>query len=50
MVKSWLFDIFNYPYVPTAEGFDPQKCQELYDWHLRVMGAGRESRFRWDYV
>jgi alkanesulfonate monooxygenase SsuD/methylene tetrahydromethanopterin reductase-like flavin-dependent oxidoreductase (luciferase family) len=34
MVKSWLFDIFNYPYVPTAEGFDPQKCQELYDWHL----------------
>jgi hypothetical protein len=26
MVKSWLFDIFNYPYVPTAEGFDPQKC------------------------
>lgn len=34
MVKSWLFDIFNYPYEPTAEGFDPQLCQEVYDWHL----------------
>lgn len=34
MVKSWLFDIFSYPYATTADGFNPQKCQELFDWHM----------------
>lgn len=34
MVKSWAFDIFNYPYGAAPEGFDPAKTQELYDWHF----------------
>jgi alkanesulfonate monooxygenase SsuD/methylene tetrahydromethanopterin reductase-like flavin-dependent oxidoreductase (luciferase family) len=34
MVKTWIFDIFNYPYSPDPADFDPQKCQELYDWHF----------------
>ncbi|MBB5158896.1 LLM class flavin-dependent oxidoreductase [Saccharopolyspora phatthalungensis] len=34
MVKSWVFDIFNYPYGADPEAFDPAKAQELYDWHF----------------
>lgn len=33
MVKSWLFDVFNYPYTSNPNEFDPQKAQELFDWH-----------------
>jgi alkanesulfonate monooxygenase SsuD/methylene tetrahydromethanopterin reductase-like flavin-dependent oxidoreductase (luciferase family) len=45
MVKSWLFDIFNYSYVPTVEGFDPHKCQELYDWHLDSWELAEKAGF-----
>ncbi|WP_113704645.1 LLM class flavin-dependent oxidoreductase [Nonomuraea lactucae] len=34
MVKSWLFDIFNYPYDSKPEGLDPELVQDEYDWHL----------------
>jgi alkanesulfonate monooxygenase SsuD/methylene tetrahydromethanopterin reductase-like flavin-dependent oxidoreductase (luciferase family) len=34
MVKSFAFDIFNYPYGSDPHAFDPAKAQELYDWHF----------------
>jgi alkanesulfonate monooxygenase SsuD/methylene tetrahydromethanopterin reductase-like flavin-dependent oxidoreductase (luciferase family) len=36
MVKSWLFDIFNYPYDPRPEGLDPDLVQDEFDWHLET--------------
>ncbi|MDF3311852.1 LLM class flavin-dependent oxidoreductase [Rhodococcus sp. T2V] len=34
MVKSWLFDIFNYPYDSAPEGLDPALVEDEFDWHL----------------
>lgn len=34
MAKSWIFEIFSYPYDPDPEKFDPALCKELYDWKL----------------
>lgn len=45
MVKSWMFDIFNYPYSPDPDRFDPQKCQELYDWHMDLWVAAEDLGF-----
>ncbi|WP_033288199.1 LLM class flavin-dependent oxidoreductase [Amycolatopsis jejuensis] len=42
MVKSWLFDIFNYPHDPRPEGFDPELAQEEFDWHLETWTGAEE--------
>ncbi|MGW3150302.1 LLM class flavin-dependent oxidoreductase [Streptomyces sp. NPDC001177] len=42
MVKSWLFDIFNYPYDPRPEGLDPELVQKEYDWHLETWAGAEE--------
>ncbi|UMP03417.1 LLM class flavin-dependent oxidoreductase [Amycolatopsis sp. EV170708-02-1] len=42
MVKSWLFDIFNYPYDSRPEGLDPELVQEEYDWHLETWAGAEE--------
>nr|WP_240157410.1 LLM class flavin-dependent oxidoreductase [Pseudonocardia broussonetiae] len=45
MVKTWIFDIFNYPHDPRPEMFDPAKCAELYDWHLESWLRADEQAF-----
>jgi alkanesulfonate monooxygenase SsuD/methylene tetrahydromethanopterin reductase-like flavin-dependent oxidoreductase (luciferase family) len=45
MVKSWLFEIFGYPYDPDPENFDPQLCKELYDWKLDSWIAAEDLGF-----
>lgn len=45
MVKSWLFEIFSYPYDQNPEKFDPQLCKELYDWKLDSWVAAEEQGF-----
>lgn len=45
MVKSWAFDIFNYPYDTRPEGFDPEATQELYDWHLESWVKAEEQGY-----
>ena len=42
MVKSWLFDIFNYPYDASPEGFDPELARQEYDWHLDAWTRAEE--------
>jgi alkanesulfonate monooxygenase SsuD/methylene tetrahydromethanopterin reductase-like flavin-dependent oxidoreductase (luciferase family) len=36
MIKPWLFDICNYAFDSNVERFDPEACQNLYDWHLEA--------------
>ncbi|MDR7172929.1 alkanesulfonate monooxygenase SsuD/methylene tetrahydromethanopterin reductase-like flavin-dependent oxidoreductase (luciferase family) [Nocardia kruczakiae] len=45
MVKSWAFDIFNYPYDTRPERFDPAAAQELYDWHLESWVKAEEQGY-----
>lgn len=45
MVKSWLFEIFSYPYDPDPATFDPQLCKELYDWKLDSWIAAEQHGF-----
>jgi alkanesulfonate monooxygenase SsuD/methylene tetrahydromethanopterin reductase-like flavin-dependent oxidoreductase (luciferase family) len=45
VVKSWLFDIFNYPYGAAPATFDPKLCQELYDWHTDLWVGAEELGF-----
>jgi alkanesulfonate monooxygenase SsuD/methylene tetrahydromethanopterin reductase-like flavin-dependent oxidoreductase (luciferase family) len=45
MTKSWIFEIFNYPYDPRPEAFDPKACQEVYDWHLESWVRAEELGF-----
>ncbi|MEJ2867281.1 LLM class flavin-dependent oxidoreductase [Actinomycetospora sp. OC33-EN08] len=45
MVKSWLFEIFSYPYDPDPAKFDPQLCKELYDWKLDSWVAAEDLGF-----
>jgi alkanesulfonate monooxygenase SsuD/methylene tetrahydromethanopterin reductase-like flavin-dependent oxidoreductase (luciferase family) len=42
MGKSWVFEIFSYPYDPDPEKFDPQLCKELYDWKLESWIAAEQ--------
>jgi alkanesulfonate monooxygenase SsuD/methylene tetrahydromethanopterin reductase-like flavin-dependent oxidoreductase (luciferase family) len=42
VVKSWLFDIFNYPYDSRPEGLDPALVQDEYDWHLDAWTRAEE--------
>ncbi|WP_427132301.1 LLM class flavin-dependent oxidoreductase [Pseudarthrobacter sp. S9] len=45
MVKSWAFDIFNYPFDTRAEHFDPEATQELYDWHMESWVKAEEQGY-----
>ncbi|WP_236792182.1 LLM class flavin-dependent oxidoreductase [Amycolatopsis sp. GM8] len=45
VVKSWLFEIFSYPYDPDPAKFDPRLCKELYDWKLESWVAAEELGF-----
>jgi alkanesulfonate monooxygenase SsuD/methylene tetrahydromethanopterin reductase-like flavin-dependent oxidoreductase (luciferase family) len=45
MVKSWIFEIFSYPYDPDPEKFDPKLCRDLYDWKLESWVAAEGLGF-----
>lgn len=45
MIKSWLFDIFTYPYDQAPEKFDSARCAELYDWHLNTWVRAEDQGF-----
>ena len=45
MVKTWMFDIFNYPHSGDPHTFDAKACQELYDWHMESWVAAEEAGF-----
>jgi alkanesulfonate monooxygenase SsuD/methylene tetrahydromethanopterin reductase-like flavin-dependent oxidoreductase (luciferase family) len=45
VVKSWMFDIFNYPYDKRPENFSPELCSELYDWHFDTWVKAEEQGF-----
>jgi len=45
MAKSWIFEIFSYPYDPDPEKFDPQLCKQLYDWKLESWVAAEGFGF-----
>ena len=45
MAKSWVFEIFSYPYDPDPEKFDPQLCKDLYDWKLESWVASEGFGF-----
>lgn len=45
MVKTWLFDIFNYPFSVDPNAFDHEATQELYDWHMDSWIAAEEAGF-----
>lgn len=45
MVKSWVFEIFSYPFNAPAEEFDPAVCKDLYDWKLDSWIAAEEYGF-----
>ncbi len=45
MVKTWLFDIFNYPASGDPRVFDHEGCQRLYDWHMESWIAAERAGF-----
>lgn len=45
MVKTWLFDIFNYPGSGDTRVFDHEGCQDLFDWHMDAWIAAEEAGF-----
>jgi alkanesulfonate monooxygenase SsuD/methylene tetrahydromethanopterin reductase-like flavin-dependent oxidoreductase (luciferase family) len=45
MVKTWLFDIFNYPASGDTRQFDHEYCQDLFDWHMESWVAAEKAGF-----
>jgi alkanesulfonate monooxygenase SsuD/methylene tetrahydromethanopterin reductase-like flavin-dependent oxidoreductase (luciferase family) len=45
MVKSWIFEIFMYPYDQDPHKFDPQLCKSLYDWKLEGWVAAEDQGY-----
>lgn len=43
--KSWIFEIFNYPFNADPAKFDPQLCKELYNWKLESWIAAEHLGF-----